>query len=250
MDSNLTNKLTRIETNISTMKDNFNLTEDASIEVLKDKVLEVRRIKPMSFSFEDCQDEVIENLDLLDISAYPNLSNMFDGCSKVKNLNVLRKWDVSQVRDMGYAFHGCDGITDFSFLNDWNASNVTDTAYLFARCDGITEIDLNWTFNSTSLIEGMFYSCKNLKKVRLRNATFASARYASALFRESDKLEEIDIRSAVFSTRSSISCDRMFFYIPANCLIIVKDDAEKNWVLTQRSDLTNVKTVVEYEALN
>lgn len=250
MNNNLTNKLTRIETNISTMKDNFNLTEDASIEALKDKVLEKRMVKPMNFSFEDCKDEVIENLDLLDISAYSNLGNMFDGCSKVKNLNALRKWDVSQVRDMGYAFHGCDGITDFSFLNDWNASNVTDTAYLFARCDGITEIDLNWTFNSASSIEGMFYLCKKLKRIRLKNATFAAARYASALFREAESLEEIDIRSAVFSTRSSLSCDRMFFYIPANCLIIVKDDAEKNWVLTQRSDLTNVKTVAEYEALN
>lgn len=247
MDSNLTNKLTRIETNISTMKNNFNLTEDASIEVLKDKVLEVRRVKPMTFSFKNCKDEAIDNLDLLDISAYSNLGNMFDGCSNVKNLNALRKWDVSQVRDMGYAFHGCDEITDFSFLNDWNANNVTDTAYLFARCDGVTEIDLNWTLNAASSVEGMFYLCKNLKKVRLRNATFASARYANALFRESDKLEEIDIRSAVFSTRSSIACDRMFFYIPANCLIIVKDEAEKAWVLAQRSDLTNVKTVAELE---
>lgn len=74
----------------------------------------------------------------------------------------------------------------------------------------------------------MFYLCKKLKRIRLKNATFAAARYASALFREAESLEEIDIRSAVFSTRSSLSCDRMFFYIPANCLIIVKDDAEKN----------------------
>lgn len=249
MENNLNIKLNRINENVNSMKTGLGLEEASSIETLTNKVLEVRRVKPMSFSFEDCQDEVIENLDLLDISAYSNLGNMFDGCSKVKNLNALRKWDVSQVRDMGYAFHGCDGITDFSFLNDWNASNVTDTAYLFARCDGITEIDLNWTFNSTSSIEGMFYLCKNLKRIRLKNATFASARYASALFRESDKLEEIDIRSAVFSTRSSISCDRMFFYIPVNCLIIVKNETEKAWVLAQRSDLTNVKTVAEYEAI-
>lgn len=248
MENNLNTKLNKINENVNSMKSGLGLEETSSIETLTNKVLEVRRIKPMSFSFEDCQDEVIENLDLLDISGYANLDHMFDGCSKVKNLNALRKWDVSQVRDMGYAFHGCDGITDFSFLNDWNASNVTDTAYLFARCDGVTEIDLNWTLNAASSIEGMFYLCKKLKKVRLRNATFASARYANALFRESDKLEEIDIRSAVFSTRSSIACDRMFFYIPANCLIIVKDDAEKAWVLAQRNDLTNVKTVAEYEA--
>jgi surface protein len=118
MENNLNTKLNKINENVHSMKTGLGLEETSSIETLTNKVLEVRRVKPMTFSFKNCQDEVIENLDLLDISAYSNLDHMFDGCSKVKNLNTLRKWDVSQVRDMGYAFHGCDGITDFSFLND------------------------------------------------------------------------------------------------------------------------------------
>ena len=73
----------------------------------------------------------------------------------------------------------------------------------------------------------MFYLCKGLKRVRLKNATFASVQNASYLFREATSLEEIDIRSAVFSTRGSINCKEIFAFIPANCLVIVKDDTEK-----------------------
>lgn len=94
----------------------------------------------------------------------------------------------------------------------------------------------------------MFYQCGKLKEIILPNATFRSVVYANTTFREANKLEKLDIRSAVFSTRSEIYCSNMFYGVPANCLIIVKNDAEKAWILTQRSDFTNVKTVAEYEA--
>lgn len=122
--------------------------------------------------------------------------------------------------------------------------------YMFARCDALTEIDLsNWIMDAATSVEGMFYQSVSLKKINLRNATFRNAYYASSLFREATKLEELDIRSAVFSTRTKASVSNMFYGIPANCLIIVKDETEKAWVLAQRSDLTNVKTVAEHEAI-
>jgi surface protein len=118
MENNLNTKLNKINENVHSMKTGLGLEETSSIEALTNKVLEVRRVKPMTFSFRDCRDEVIDNLDLLDISAYSDLRQMFEGCDKVKNLSALRNWDVSQVRYMSYAFHGCDSMTDFSFLNN------------------------------------------------------------------------------------------------------------------------------------
>lgn len=122
--------------------------------------------------------------------------------------------------------------------------------YMFARCDALTEIDLsNWTIDAATLVEGMFYQSTSLKKINLKNATFRSVYYASSIFKDAKKLEEIDLRSAVFSTRTSASLNNVFTGIPTNCLIIVKNETEKAWVLAQRSDLTNVKTVAEYEAI-
>ena len=39
----------------------------------------------------------------------------------------------------------------------------------------------------------------------------------------------------------------MFNSVPKDCLIIVKGQTEKDWVLNVRSDFTNVKTIEEYE---
>jgi len=36
--------------------------------------------------------------------------------------------------------------------------------------------------------------------------------------------------------------------VPDNCLIIVKDETAKQWITSKFSRLTNVKTIVEYEA--
>lgn len=107
-------------------------------------------------------------------------------------------------------------------------SSAKEIGYMFARCDALTEIDLsNWTIDIATLVEGMFYQASSLKKINLRNATFRSVNYASSIFREAKKLEEIDLRSAVFSTRTNASLNNVFFGIPANCLIIVKNETEK-----------------------
>lgn len=101
-------------------------------------------------------------------------------------------------------------------------------AYIFARCDALTEIDLsNWTIDAATSVEGMFYQSISLKKINLRNATFRNVNYGSYIFDSAKSLEEIDIRSAVFSTRTKASLKDVFSGIPANCLIIVKDETEK-----------------------
>jgi hypothetical protein len=47
---------------------------------------------------------------------------------------------------------------------------------------------------------------------------------------------------------SIMSNASMFDGVPADCLIIVKDDTQKEWLTNAFSQLTNVKTVAEYEA--
>jgi hypothetical protein len=67
-----------------------------------------------------------------------------------------------------------------------------------------------------------------------------------SLFRYLTKLELLDVRKGKFSSTNLTSIH--FADIPANCLIIVKDNTERNAILNKyRSDLTNIKTVAEYE---
>lgn len=118
-------------------------------------------------------------------------------------------------------FYGCKALSTIDISN-WNTSNVTNMSYMFYNCLGITSLDLS-SFN-TSNVTNM-----------------------SAMFRNCPALTTLDIRNFDFSNCTSYG--NMFYEVKENCLIIVKSETEKEFILTNvRSDLTNVKTVAEKEA--
>ena len=69
------------------------------------------------------------------------------------------------------------------------------------------------------------------------------------MFIHCSALMYLDIRNFDFANATKLTnYGNMFTNVPANCEIIVKDDAARDWVLTQRSDFTNIKTVAELES--
>lgn len=157
----------------------------------------------------------------LDFSSWntPNLTSMrgvFNGDSKLKTIN-FKNVDTSKVTDMSSLFLGCSALTNLD-ISTFNTSNTTSLAQMFSGCSALTALDLSgWDTSKVTNYEGTFMSCKNL--------------------------QELDIRNFDFTKASSYSS--VFSSIPADCLIIVKDDTAKDWVLARRSDFTNVKTVAE-----
>ena len=94
--------------------------------------------------------------------------------------------------------------------------------YMFSGFKG-TELDLsNFVTPILDRTSYMFLSCTNLMRLDIRNMDFTS----------------VGISTAMFGQNANT-------YVPADCLIIVKDDTAKEWVLAKRSDFTNVKTVAE-----
>ena len=95
---------------------------------------------------------------------------------------------------------------------------------MFNGCNSLTNLDLSG-FNTSNVINmsSMFNYCSMLERLDIRNFDFSKVTSSSSIFGS--------------STASS--------KIPVDCLIIVKDDSAKEWVLNVRNDLTNVKTVAE-----
>ena len=130
----------------------------------------------------------------------------------------LSNFDTSNVYSMKEMFRGCTYLTTLDFSN-FNTSNVSDMGGMFRGCEtGLTELDLS-SFDTSKVTDmnSMFLYTWQLTKLDIRNFTFSSV------------------------TNSS----NMFGGVPADCLIIVKTDTEKAWILNVRSDLTNIKTVAE-----
>lgn len=116
-------------------------------------------------------------------------------------------------------YSNCNNATTID-VSGLNSENVTSMNYMFSGCNNLTNLNLsNFNTNNVTNMEYMFYNCSSLKNLDIRNFTFEKV----------------------------TNTTNMFLSIPADCLIIVKDETAKSFVLSVRSDLTNVKTVAEYE---
>ncbi|MBO7695279.1 MAG: BspA family leucine-rich repeat surface protein [Methanobrevibacter sp.] len=161
------------------------------------------------------QDYLIEYFPLVDTSKVTNVTSMFSGCSKLSYVPALTL-SVSSFQEL---FYNCYAL-DYVDTSNWNTSNTTNFYRLFANCRGLTEIDMS-NINAPNLtdIRQMFDGCTNLKK--------------------------LDIRKFEFSNSITMTMN-VFRNIPTDCLILVKDQTAKDWILAIRSDLTNIQIASEY----
>lgn len=209
----------------------------------------VKKYKPQCISFKDGQvTNLTEETKMLDTSLLTSMKAMFFNSTsdtiRVQNIDIS-EWDTSNVTDMSQMFREC-GIKNID-ISHFDTSKVKTMNQMFRGCTLLEVINIpNLDTSSLEDFSDVFSNCPKLKEVDLSNAKFEKITKCNNLFAYSSSLEKIDIRNATFS--KPYTSYSMFPGIPANCLIIVKDDTEKNWVLQQRSDFTNVKTLAEYQA--
>lgn len=155
-------------------------------------------------------------------------------------------------------FWGCLGPTEIN-LSHLDTSNVTDMRYLVAgiaavaanNIDTITSIVFGNNFDTSKVTryDSMFQYRKKITSLDLSSFTTAQNVQTSTMFDTCTSLAYLDMRNFDF-TKITVST-RMFGSSAGfknDCEIIVADQTQKNWLVTNFSKLTNVKTVAEYEA--
>lgn len=154
----------------------------------------------------------IENFNLNGMTA--SISDMFKDCSSLTSLN-LNNWSNTQkiISNSRGVFSGCTNLTTLN-INNWNISNCTSFQAWFSGCTSLTNLDLsNWSNTICTNHAYMFSNCTSLQTLDVRNMNFS--------------------QSQNYTT--------MLDNVPTTCLIIVKDQTEKNWFNTNFSSYTNVK---------
>lgn len=161
----------------------------------------------------------------LDLTNATTVDHMFFYCSAT---TIIGLEDIGTIpaNDFNYMFQNCSELTsiDLSSLETSSQSNLS-FSYTFANCSLLDYIDLSSLEGSCSNIQNMFSGCTHISKIDIRNLVLSTA-----------------------STYTGAFGGNTLVNIPADCLIIVKDDTEKTWVTSKFSRLTNVQTVAEYEA--
>lgn len=130
-------------------------------------------------------------------------------------------------------------------LSNWNTSNITNCQSCFVNCSNLTNLDLsNWNTLNITNTYFMFKGCSKLKSIDFSSWTKGvNFTTCGGMFMGCSSLELIDIRNFEFD--NNMTSTDLFTGIPDNCLIIVKNQTQKDWITSNFSRLTNVKTVDE-----
>ena len=226
------------------------------------------------------------NLTTLDFSNFntsnvTDMNSMFKQCSNLTTLD-LSNFNTSNVTDMGNMFKQCSALTTLD-LSNFNTSNVTIMTDMFHTCSALTTLDLRgWDTSNVTSMEGLFYYTSRLTTIlgltsfdtsnvtsmrsmfngdRVKNditsldlSSFTASENGVTtytMFNNCTNLQHLDMRKFDFTritTFTNMFGSAASRRVPANCEIIVKDNTQKQWIATNFSWLTNVKTVAEYEA--
>ena len=96
-----------------------------------------------------------------------DISYMFSGCSSLKILPDISKWDLSYVKNITGLFEGCTSLQFIPEISKWNIKNVKSLKCLFCECSSLLSLpDIsNWNTNSVLEISYIFCGCSLLKVI-------------------------------------------------------------------------------------
>ena len=73
------------------------------------------------------------------------MSNMFYGCSSLKELN-LSYFNTNNVTNMNGMFYRCSSLKELN-LNNFNTNNVINMSYMISKCTDELKLKLKCKFN-------------------------------------------------------------------------------------------------------
>ena len=132
----------------------------------------------------------IEGLENLNTSAVTNMRYMFEGCSRLTELNVSN-FNTSAVTNMQGMFFDCSRLTELNVSN-FNTSAVTNMQGMFYGCSRLTELNVS-NFNTFAVtnMEGMFYGCSGLTSLNVSNFNTSAVTNMAGMFEGCSGLKTI-----------------------------------------------------------
>ena len=172
-------------------------------------------------------------------------SNLFKNCQGVTQID-LSDFDTSETTTMESMFYACNSLQEIN-LNGINTSKVKNMKYMFGNCYAISQLNLSMLDTSqVTDMSNMFYECMGIEKIDMSKCITTNLTITKMMFYIfadeggfRGKINEIDISSMDFSKVTQY--DNMFGDIPSNCLIKVKDETAKEFILKVRNDFTNIE---------
>ncbi len=177
----------------------------------------------------------LKDIDIIrewDISNVTNMSGLFS-LTAIDNFDIISDWDVSNVTNMNNMFWSTD-ITNTDAFANWNVANVTDISHMFGATYELTDITglSGWNVSNVKDISSLFQSSKITNVDALANWDVSSVENMSGAFRGANQLT--DINGLANWNTSALTDISYLFYEASN---IANIDALSNW---NTSSITNM----------
>lgn len=149
----------------------------------------------LNFAFYGCSK--LKNIDFLeswDISNIKSLNRMFSGCSSLRDVNGLKNWDVSNVESLVGMFSKCSSLEDVNALENWDVSKVTRMGAIFDGCSTLTDISglQGWNVSNLTDFSGAFYGCTGIESLQSLSEWKFSKTFCEAMFYGCSGLKNLD----------------------------------------------------------
>ncbi len=187
-------------------------------------------------AFRMCSNLLEIDTNSFNTSSLANVEEMFRSCTSLKIIDIS-KWDTSKIYNANSMFQRCTGLTAIIGLNNMLIDSLVSASYMFEGCESLKEINLSkWKLDEHRPlnISCIFYGCKSVEVIDLRNLSFAKALYIIKPFGECINLKTLHI----YDINLIDNADSNIFY---NCKHILNI-----YIYNQNLDDNSICNCIEY----
>ena len=190
----------------------FTLEPDVVFNFTGLEYLNTSMVNDMSNMFNGCTTVSELNLDGFDTSNVEQMEGMFMYCLSFTTLD-LSGFSTSNVTNMSRMFYGCRGLKSLN-LSQMKTGNVTDMSEMFYGCTQLTGLDLS-LFNTAEVTDMhcMFANCSSLESLNLASFATSNVSNMEGMFARCQSLASVNLSS--FNTSSVTDMSGMFYLCPS-----------------------------------
>lgn len=146
----------------------------------------------------------------IDTSQVEDMNATFYGCSKLKTIKGLEKFNTGKVNSMIHMFYSCSSLTNLD-VGGWDTSKVENMRRMFKDCKSLETLDVgSWNTGNVSVMSGMFSFCESLKTLDIASWDTSKLTNTYETFYSCSSLTNLDIGG--WDTSKVISMEKMFSY--------------------------------------
>ena len=195
-------------------------------------------ITDFGFMFFNCKNIIKIDSFSIDTNNITNMECMFYGCSSLKSLPDISKWNTKNTDNMRCMFYECSSLKSLPDISKWNTTSVYIINQMFCKCSSLQSLpDISqWKITNLKYMRCLFYGCKSLKCIPdISQWDIKKVESIWGMFYECESIESLP-NIAKWKTNNINNMKSLF----NKCQSLISLPDIGNWVTTKVTDMNHM----------